>query len=171
MISYVFREDEPLRLKAAGKANPQVIGEALDKIRVAAGGELEPKAVVDAAREKSHPLHAHFEWDDSLAAEAYRLDQARNVIRVVRVVDAATEEGTARAFVSVNGKNGVSYRSVDDVKHSRDLQQAVLAQAERDLEAFERRYRELKDICSIVRTARETVQRRRGRNNENRVAA
>lgn len=172
MLKYVFREDEPIRIKAAGKADPQVIGESLDEIRVRTGGELEPKDVVAAARPSSHPLHAHFEWDDKAAAESFRLDQARNIIRIVRVVDEAADGGTTRAFVSVNGKNGVSYRTVDDIKRSSDLQEAVLAQAEKDLVAFETRYRELKDICQIVATAREAIQRRRsGRKNETRVAA
>lgn len=172
MLKYVFREDEPIRIKAAGKADPQVIGESLDKIRLQTGGELEPKDVVAAARESGHPLHAHFEWNDKAAAESFRLDQARNIIRIIRVIDDSAEGGTTRAFVSVNGKNGVSYRTVEDVKRSSDLQEAVLAQAEKDLIAFETRYRELKDICQIVASAREAIQRRRsGRKNETRAAA
>lgn len=170
MIRYCFREDEPLRIKAAGRANAQSIGEALESIRVKAGGELEPRDVVNAARDKGNPLHIHFEWDDRVAAEAYRVDQARNIIRIVRVVDDEASEGTSRAFISVNGKNGVSYRAVDDVKASQDLQEAVLEQAEKDLEAFERRYKELKDICAIVKSAREKVQARR-RRTENRAVA
>lgn len=170
MIKYVFREDEPLRIKAAGKADAQIIGEELNRIRLEVGGELEPKAVVERARDAKNPLHDHFEWDDSKAAASYRLDQARNLIRIVRVIDEDADEGTSRAFVSVNGKNGVSYRSIDDVKQSRDLQAAVLEAAERDLEAFERRYRELKDICQIVATARESVRNKR-RKFENRAAA
>lgn len=170
MMKYVFREDEPLRIKAAIRADPQTIGDALDKIRMASGGELEPKAVVDTARDARHPLHPHFEWNDSVAADSYRLDQARGIIRIVRVVDDDVSGGTSRAFLSVIGRNGVSYRTAEDVKKSRDLQAAVLAQAERDLEAFERRYRELVDICQIVRGARSAVQKRRG-GVENRVGA
>ena len=163
MLRYVFREDEPLRIKAAGRADPQVIGEALDRIRMDAGGELEPKRVVGAARDARHPLHPHFEWNDKVAAESYRVDQARNLIRIVRVVDETTDDGTARAFVSVSTNNGVSYRSVDDVKRSSDLRAAVLDQAEKDLEAFERRYKELKDICKIVATAKKAVRAKRSK--------
>lgn len=173
MIRYMFREDEPVRIKAAGKANPQVIGEALEKITEAAGGVLKPQAVVEAARRKTHPLHPHFEWDDALAAEAFRLDQARNLIRIVRIEDEATEEGSVRAFVSVaDHDNGVAYRTVDNVKRSAELQIALLKSAERDLEAFERRYRSLADICQIVRTARENVAAKLGSDkSEKRMAA
>lgn len=160
MPHYVFKEDEPVRIKAAGKADPQAIGDALEEIRQRKGGELEPKHVVESARSDSHILHPHFEWDDKLAAESFRIDQARNIIRIVRIVDEEGEE-PVRAFLSVTGANGVSYRSVGDVKRSADLQDALLARAQSDLEAFEARYRELKDICQIVTTAREAVQRRR----------
>lgn len=156
MIKYVFR-DGPVAIKGGAKANPQVIGEALEAIRSAGGGDLKPKAVVDAARRKSHPLHKHFEWEDAVAAEAYRLDQARALIRVVRVVDEETAEGNTRAFISINENRRVAYRSAEQVKTSADLQLAVLKQAQRDLEAFERRYRELKDICAIVQQAREAI--------------
>lgn len=171
MIKYLFREDEPLRIKAADKADPQVIGESLAAIRDKVGGRLEPKAVVDAAREADHPLHKHFEWDDQNAAQSYRLDQARSLIRIVRVEDDTVDEGNRRAYVSIKDKHGVAYRSVDDVLRSRDLQDALLGQAEKELEAFERRYRELQDICIIVRTARERIKQKRSSKHESRAAA
>ena len=160
MIKYIFRDDEPLRIKAAGKADAQTIGEALATITKENQGRLTPKDVVDAARSGNHPLHQHFEWDDSAAAEAYRLDQARSVIRVVRVVDDEGSDGTSRAFLSINDKSGVAYRSITEVKSSADLQSALLRQAERDLDAFQRRYRELTDVCEFVAKAREKVRAR-----------
>jgi hypothetical protein len=160
MIRYVFREDEPLRIKAAGKANPQRIGEALNAITEKAGGKLTPKAVVDTARDDKHPLHPHFEWNDAAAAESYRLDQARNLIRVIRVEDEVSEEGSTRAFLSVNSDDGVAYRPLDTVKRSSDLQLALMKQADRDLEAFQRRYRALKEVCAEIEKARGKIRQR-----------
>ena len=71
MIQYVFREDSPLPIKGAKDADAQVIGEALEEIRLKAGGELTPGAVVEAARTKRSALHKHFEWNDAVAAEAF----------------------------------------------------------------------------------------------------
>lgn len=170
MQKYIFRDDEPIRIKGAGQANPQVIGKALEEITDEHGGELTPKAVVDKARDKKHPLHPHFEWNDSLAAESYRLDQARNLIRIVRVEDAGADDGTSRAFISVNDGDGTAYRPLAQIKRSADLQLVVLKQAQRDLEAWERRYRDLTDICQIVRNARDAVQRKIEKS-ESRVAA
>ena len=160
MPRYVFKKDEPIRIKSAAKADAQVIGDELERIRQSAGGELEPKRVVEMARDLSNPLHPHFEWNDALAAEAYRVDQARNIIRIVRIVDDAADE-PPRAFLSISGKTGVSYRSLEDVKRSAEFQGALLARAEADLEAFTQRYRELKDICEIVSAAAEKVKSRR----------
>jgi hypothetical protein len=157
MIRYVFREDEPVRIKAASKADPQIFGEALADITAAAGGRLTPNAVVASARSENHPLHPHFEWDDHVAAEAYRLDQARNIIRMVRVVDDEGSDGTSRAFMSINDKLGTAYRSITEVKSSIDLQMAVLKQADRDLDAFLRRFRDMTDVCADVQEARRKV--------------
>lgn len=44
-------------------------------------GTVSPDLVVDASRPSDAPLHDHFEWDDSTAAEAHRQSQARHLIR------------------------------------------------------------------------------------------
>ncbi len=48
-------------------------------------GRLFPSEVLNAARDENSPLHDFFEWDDSAAAEAYRLDQARELIRRIKI--------------------------------------------------------------------------------------
>ena len=151
MIRYEFK-DAPLTIKNAKKADPQKIGEAIDKVATANDGHIKPAAIVEAARASRSPLHRHFEWDDEKAADAYRIEQARTLIRSIRTID---DTGDAKpAFLSVNEKAGVSYRTFSDVMSSTDLQYAVLKQADRDLEAWESRYQELTDICKVVSTAR-----------------
>lgn len=49
-------------------------------------GRITAKRLVDAARDKKHPLHKDFIWDDKRAAEKHRLDRAREIIQSVRVV-------------------------------------------------------------------------------------
>jgi len=53
--------------------------------QLAAKGDLTPERVVEHACEATSPLHEFFEWDDALAAQAHRLQQARSLIRSVRV--------------------------------------------------------------------------------------
>lgn len=167
-MKYLFKE--PLTIKAADKADPQKIGEALTKIAAEAGGELTPHAVVASAQNPRSLLHRHFEWDDAKAAEAYRVDQARTLIASIRVEDEEAEDGDTRAFISISSKAGTSYRSAHDVRNSADLQAIVLKQAERELESFEKRYRELQDICNIVKSAREAIAKKRAKS-ESHVSA
>ena len=49
-------------------------------------GRLVPTAVVEAAADPDSPLHNYFTWDNDEAAKAYRLEQARRLIRSIRVV-------------------------------------------------------------------------------------
>lgn len=163
MIRYIFK-DEPVTIKGAKGADPQVIGEALMAISVEGGGHLSPAAVVGAARDRAHALHRHFEWRDQIAAEQYRLDQARTLIRVIRVIDDQGEDPTPGiAFLSVKANGGHNYYTKSAVAASVQLQALVLQQAERDLHAWEKRYSEIQDICRSVRELRETVADRRRR--------
>jgi hypothetical protein len=64
----------------------------VQRIRAKALEELEranrrliPEDVVAAAKEPAHALHDCFEWDDSKAGHLYRIDQARALIREVKV--------------------------------------------------------------------------------------
>ena len=45
----------------------------------------DPKDVVEEAKASSHPLHDYFEWRDKIAGEQFRIDQARALIRSVRI--------------------------------------------------------------------------------------
>ena len=59
--------------------------EALKEIAKRDGGLLRPQAVVDAARPVSSPLHGAFCWNNTEAAQKYRLLQAQQLIRSFRV--------------------------------------------------------------------------------------
>jgi hypothetical protein len=78
---------------------------------------LHPLAVVEAASNEDSPLHAYFEWDDTEAAKLYREDQARGLIRSVKIEMNATEPVTIRAFVSLpaDRESGAGYRQIQDV--------------------------------------------------------
>jgi ADP-dependent phosphofructokinase/glucokinase len=156
MTTYAFDGAVPGRAK---RADPQVIGEALETIRLENGGELHPQAVVADARDAKSPLHRYFEWDDKKAAEAHRMDQARALIRSVRVID-DKDEKSRPAFLSIRSDVGIGYHSIRDVLNSHDLRQRLLEQAQRDLDAWTARYRELREIVELVLPAQRELRRR-----------
>src|SRR4029077_8454198 len=48
-------------------------------------GYINPKRVIEAARDPVSPIHTDFEWDAETAAEQHWLDQARTLIRFVKL--------------------------------------------------------------------------------------
>ena len=153
-MEYAFKE--LITLKDAKTADPNAIGAELAFI--AAGGDLTPSAVVDAARNPASAMHSLFDWDDAVAAEKWRLEQARSVIRHIHVIDDDNEPKPA--FISVSSDGKTQYQPVEVVARSRDMQVAVLAAAKRDLDAYTLRYRALKDICELVKPARKALEER-----------
>ena len=130
------------------------------KIQKHNGGNLSPVAVVDAARAADHPLHDRFEWDDTKAGEAYRIEQARRMIRaVVTVVNNGGAEIETRAFVALSTTKGTPepYISITAVTSSKDLMEVLLADARRDAESFAAKYailQKCKPVVSAMRRAK-----------------
>lgn len=46
--------------------------------------QLTPAIVVDEARDAAHPLHSRFDWNDATAGEAWRRQQAHELIQIGR---------------------------------------------------------------------------------------
>lgn len=91
-------------------ADAAKVGEELEAIR-AESGKLNAEVVVESARDEGCELHKCFTWDDEKAAIAYRLDQARMVLRSIIIVAEPSEatknvEFEVRAFEPVSTENG-----------------------------------------------------------------
>lgn len=97
----------------------KAVRERLERIRIREKGILTPDAVVDDAQDISSPLHAYFTWDDSEAANQFRLDQARTLIRNVKVEVTTTTTRVAAPFYvrdpqRSNDEQG--YRAIAEIK-------------------------------------------------------
>lgn len=129
----------------------------LERIRKANDGILRPADVVFAARSKSSPLHDWFEWDDGKAADEYRLEQARRLIRFT-IEKVGPEEQNIRAYVSLrqDREEGNSYRSLREVVAAKPLREELLRQALAEADAWRKRYEsfvELKEIFTAIKRA------------------
>ena len=132
------------------KVDPQIAGEELERIRVRHNGRLESELVVEAAQDEANPLHTAFEWDNAVAADAYRLDQARYLIRSIEVVVQETAEAKpVRAFVSVVRDEDRSYTSVAHALSDPELRRQVLMGALSELEAWRKRHAELVELAEV----------------------
>lgn len=83
----------------------QATYQELENLRQQNGGQLKTAEVVDAARDNRSALHPHFEWDNHKAAEMYRQNTARRLVRAVIVKpeenDSDNNPRVHRAFISV----------------------------------------------------------------------
>jgi len=124
----------------------------LKRIATAGKGILQPSAVVEAAKPNTSPLHSHFTWDDSEAAAAWRLWQARQLISVcVEFVGPKDAEQEARVFVSLRDERGEEggYRALISVLSEPDLRAQLLQDALAELKYFKGKYQSLKELSAV----------------------
>lgn len=143
----------------------KVVGPYLEEMSSKANEQLTPKMVVDDARSPTSPLHPAFQWDDKAAAEEFRLSQARQMIRTLRVTYEKSSEPTVpkRLFLHVvrnvmSPNAGVIterfYSPVVVVMKDDGMKRAVLEQALQELAAFQAKYRELGELADLFAVIR-----------------
>ena len=114
-------------------------------------GTLTPALVVDVARDPEHPLHPRFEWDDSTAAERWRIEQAGQLLRVTyRPLPGKPTD--LRAFSAVKGEDSPTsdYVPTEDVLANPFTRELLLRQMKRDWQTFKRRYDHMSEFASFV---------------------
>lgn len=136
----------------------QKVGEVIGRLTKRHNGVLEPGHIVDAARDESSPMHPHFQWDDAAAAELYREDQARELVRslTVDISRSNLESRPIRAFVNVETGGERGYVSTATAMSSEDLRKQVLQRAFGELEAWRARHAELSELARIFSAIDET---------------
>ena len=117
-------------------------------------GVLTCEAVLEAARPKNSPLHNYFTWEDSRAAERYRLIEAGRLIATVKIEytpKKATQEVYTPAFIptgtSSEGKK--QYYPVEEVTKNDFLREKALSDARSEMENTRARYSHLVDLLEL----------------------
>ncbi len=114
-------------------------------------GALSPALVVEVARDPEHPLHGRFEWDDTLAAEKWRLEQAGQLLRVTFRPD-PKKPVDLRAFVAVKGEDSATsdYVPTEEVAASEFGSELLLRSMKRDWQIFKRRYDHMAQFVAFI---------------------
>lgn len=138
------------------------VAEALQALADANQGKLTPEQVLEVARDPRHPLHSHFEWDDAAAGEAFRLGQARRLIRSVKV-EFRTERTTVQTVAYIRDPSAAEhfqgYVSLPRLRREPDLaREALVAEFARAAAAL-RRARNLAAALGIQDEIDEIVSR------------
>ena len=118
------------------------------------GEEVKPEQVLDKARDSESELHKCFDWDDSSAAEKYRLHQARLVINhlivVKRDVDEEKEPVQFRVMLKNDTARESGYKQTLVMVRDEDEYKKMLEQAYRELHSFKQKYSCLSELAEII---------------------
>ena len=126
------------------KADPQKVAEEITAI----GDDVTPEQVVEAARDESSELHKCFDWDDQIAAEKWRKQQARQILCFLIIKEEEPSEAVPLRVFYKNDEGG--YKKSELIFRNDDEYQKLLQTALAELSAFKRKYARLQELSEIL---------------------
>ena len=146
-------------------------------------GGTKPAHIVKEARDPNSSLHDYFTWDDSAAAENWRLVEAQTLARSIRLVQVGiplAEQPIIRAFVNVKAHDkedkfeGHAYISFARVLEDESYTQQMLDSAKEALRNFQRKYEDLLLFTgameSVEKAQSKLTKKNLGRRGKNRLS-
>lgn len=116
-------------------------------------GRLLPDDVVEAAKDPGSPLHSHFTWDDSEAARLHRINEARALIRRVRV-EVTVHEVPLSAVAYVRDPEAdahqAGYRNIMSVRSEEDQARAAVVDEMKRVAAAVRRAKSVAAVLGMA---------------------
>lgn len=138
----------------------EVVGKHFQKLEKKEG-TLTSQNVLESARSEKSPIHSLFEWDDTKAAEQYRLKQAAQLICNLTVeIETDDKPIECRAYMDVSEAKVGSFINVQSAFQSEESRDVVLRRALNELSAFKAKYKnlmELKDVFDVIDTHLEAI--------------
>ena len=129
------------RIDGIYKADAQKVADEIGNERIS------PAEVLEKARDVNSELHKCFEWNDSIAAEKYRLQQARGILINLVYKEKESNEEPVRTFQITTQKN--VYQPSVQFLVQEDEYQHLLKRAKSELESFKKRYHTLSELQEV----------------------
>lgn len=146
--------------RIGSKKEAQLVGEYLAAL---AGPRqvITPVEVLEAAQSPGSPLHRYFTWDDSKAAQQWRINEARQVLRSIVVCRIEGDQvSKSRDWLSVaDDDQQVAYVRSEFVWQTPSLADRVIEQARGQMEDWVRRYQDYEQIREAVSAGRTVLAR------------
>lgn len=136
-------------------ADAQLVAEEIASI----GESATPAQIVDKGRDPGSELHKCFEWDDSKAAESYRIQQARQVVCHLVIRETVREDKPPIRFF-FKPESGTGYQPTQAIVRNQDSYQALLKSAMRDLDALRVKYHSLGELERVFDAIEELMRGR-----------
>jgi hypothetical protein len=129
----------------------RAVGEELERLAQKVKGCISPADVLEFAKNKNTALHQCFTWDDSEAANRWRLEEAAYLLRFhVTVLPGSNKE--TRCFVSLTtdrGEEDGSFRLLSRVMKHSEFRAQLLEDAFGEMRTFRRKYSALTELAKV----------------------
>lgn len=145
------------------RVDAQVTGKVMEQIEER-DGCVTKEAFLEESRPQTAPTHELFEWDDTVAAEKYRLEQSRHIITdlQVKIIRHDVEKkAPAVVKVTVGNKTKGEYVNVETVMQTDELRKVALQNALYDFKQLEAKYGDYVELAEIF-TAIHQIERKIG---------
>jgi hypothetical protein len=129
------------KIKGIYKADAQKVADEIGE------KSITPQEVLEKAKDENSELHKCFEWNNDVAAEKYRLQQARAIIINLVYTPKEKEEQTVRCF-QITTERSV-YQPTKQFLVQENEYQSLLARAKAELESFRKRYSTLTELEQV----------------------
>lgn len=133
-----------------GQADANIVAKEINELE-----EITAQNIVDKARNEDTELHKCFDWDDSIASEKWRKQQAGMILNNLKVVVAknveTNEEKSVKAFVTL--KRETEYEPIQTVVKDPEKYDILKERAIRQLKSIRTTYEEiveLQDIFNLI---------------------
>ena len=110
-------------------------------------GKVTPYQLLKEAAKKNCPIHKYFEWDNDVAAESWRVHQARQILGSIVVV---IEDVPVRAYQNVYVGKQKYYVKTEEARKDVDMWDQVVKQALDEAYLWKERYKNYKQLSPIV---------------------
>lgn len=139
-----------MKVGRKNKEHDAAVKKELEMLATRGKGIVKPEAVVAFARNPETALHSQFEWNDSAAAEQYRIEQARTLLRVI-VHEVPGSGQRVPVFVSLQSdRTEGGYRRTVDVLSDADMKRQLMDQLKREARAWAKRAADFAEFADAV---------------------
>jgi len=114
-------------------------------------GFLTPQLVVQKASAEDSSMHNYFTWNDTEAGSKYRLWQARQLIKDVRVtIEGKKVNMFHHIKVSIDGQDKEAYLNVEKILNDENLREQVLLSAIKEIQYWQKKYNDIKELRGVI---------------------
>lgn len=110
-----------------------------------------PQQILEKAKDSQTELHKCFTWDDSVAAEKYRIFEARQIVCSMKIVeqkpDKEAEETQIRVFYKID--NGTGYKPTKLILQKPDEYKKLVERCRSELLAVKQKFQSISEYEEI----------------------